>query len=170
MSTLGKKIVIVGVSASGKSTFARKLAAKIGLPVVFVDALVWKPGWDYIGDEQAVEKLDEESSKPEWIIEGFIDKKAFSFIFERADTIIYLDYSRIIASWRYVMRWWRHHKSPRPELPGSPEKFSFEFFLRVWNKKEVYWLNKFLEHFDDKNKIIMLRSPRETELFLEQYG
>ena len=91
MNTLGKKIVVVGVSASGKSTFARKLGSKMSSPVFFVDSIMWKSGWNYVGDEETVKKLDEISSRTEWIIEGYITKGARDFVFERADTIIYLD-------------------------------------------------------------------------------
>ena len=51
---LGKKILIVGTSASGKSTFARKLAAKTKLPLIHIDSIMWQPGWDYIGDTEAI--------------------------------------------------------------------------------------------------------------------
>jgi adenylate kinase family enzyme len=165
MNNLGNKIVVVGVSASGKSTFTKRLATKINLPVICMDAIMWKPGWVYIGDEETVNKLKEVSLADKWIIEGYISSNARTFLFDRADTIIYLDYSPWVCSWRYVMRWWKHRKNARPELDGSPEKFSFKFLTLVWKKGEAVSLDKFLDKVD-KNKIIKLDSLRKTEIFL----
>lgn len=165
---LGKKILVVGVSASGKSVFSRELGQRTGISVTYVDALMWKPGWNYIGDEATVKLLDEASQRSEWIIEGFIDKKAQPFMLERADTIIYLDYSSIVTVWRYIKRSWKHRKDPRPELEGSPDKFSFEFLVLIWQKKEVYWLNKSLATMSDQTKLIKLTSPKEANTFLQK--
>jgi len=162
------KVVIVGVSASGKSTFARKLGKKTNLPVVFMDEIMWNPGWEYIGDDATIATLRQESQKSTWIIEGYITKGARTFIFERADTIIYLDYSPWVASLRYVKRWWKHRIHPRPELPDSPEKFSFKFLKLVWTKGESFSLNKFLKAVPDQSKLITLRSPKETKEFLKK--
>lgn len=167
MKNLGTKIAIVGISAVGKSTFTKKLAAKINVPAVFMDAIMWKPGWNYIGDEETVQKLQEEGAKDTWIIEGYITKNARTFIFDRADTIIYLDYSRCVAVWRYLKRWFIYRKNPRPELPGSPEKFSFKFLKLVWTKGEAISLNRFLAEVKDQGKIITLKSPKEARRFLE---
>lgn len=166
IESLGKRIAIVGVSASGKSTFARKLATKTNLPLTHIDAVMWKPGWDYIGDEETVRRLKEISQQDEWVIEGYIDKNALEAVLSRAESIIYLDYPRYIPAWRYIKRWLKHRKNPRPELEGSPEKFSFEFLKRVWDKKEVYRLNKFLETAPEAHKIIRFTSPREAAALL----
>jgi adenylate kinase family enzyme len=165
MNTLGKKIVVVGISASGKSTFTRQLGIKTGLPITFMDAIMWKPGWDYIGDEATVKQLEEISAGSEWIIEGYISKKARTFLFERADTIIYLDYSPFISVYRYIARWWKYRKNARPELEGSPEKFSLRFLKLVWTKGEAISLNKFLIEVANA-KIITFTSPKQAEDFL----
>lgn len=158
--------MVVGVSASGKSVFARKLAQKINLPLIFVDAIMWQTGWSYIGDAETVKKLNEESAKSEWIIEGYIVKEARPFVFERAESIIYLDYHPLVAPLRYIQRWWMHRENPRPELEGSPEKFSWKFFKLVWTKGEAVSLNKFLAQLKDQTKIIKLTSPKKAKDFL----
>ena len=163
---LGKRIAVVGVSASGKSTFARKLAVKTGLPLTHVDAVMWKPGWDYIGDDATVKELTAISQRDTWLIEGFIDKNALAAVLGRADTIVYLDYPRHIPALRYIKRWFMHRKNPRPELAGCPETFSFEFLKRVWDRKEVYRLNRYIKSMPDADKIIRLRNPKDAEKFL----
>lgn len=161
-----KKIVIVGVSASGKSTFSKKLANILDIPVTFMDSIMWKPGWVYAGDEFIIEKLRDVSGNSDWIIEGYIKTEARKFLFEKADLIIYLDYPRYIPAWRYIKRFLMHRKNARPELEGSPEKFSFEFLRRVWMKWETIALDELLNNIEDKQKIIKFHSPKEAERFL----
>lgn len=168
MREIGKKIVIVGVSASGKSTFAKKISAKTELPLFLMDAIMWNPGWKYIGDEKTLRELEKISLQDKWIIEGYINKEALTFIFDRADTIIYLDYPPRVAAVRYIKRWLKHRKVPRPELEGSPEEFDFKFFKLVWNKGEAISLNKFLSEIKDPHKLIKFTSVRQTEAFLQE--
>jgi adenylate kinase family enzyme len=168
LEKLGKRIVVVGISASGKSAFSRRLAHKTKLPLTLIDSIMWKPGWNYIGDEETAKKLEEISSTPEWIIEGYIVKQVRDRIFERADFIIYLDYSPLVASWRYVKRWWKHRKQARPELEGSSEKFNLKFLKLVWTKGEAISLNKHLARMTNPEKLITLRSPKEAERFLQE--
>ena len=40
-----QRILVMGSSGSGKSTFARRLSGITGIPMVSIDALFWKPGW-----------------------------------------------------------------------------------------------------------------------------
>ena len=166
MRQLGKNIVVVGVSASGKSTLARQLGEKLGVAVTFVDSIMWKPGWVYVGDDATAKQLTELSNRPEWIIEGYIVSDAREAIFEKASTIMYLDYPRPVAVWRYLKRYWKHRTHPRAELEGSPEKFSFEFLKRVWRKGEAISLDKDLAKVTDQTKIMRLHSLAETRKFL----
>lgn len=163
---LGMKIVIVGVSASGKSTFARKLADKLKIPVTHMDALMWESGWEYIGDDKTVALIDEVSRQEDWVIEGYITKAARSELFSKADKIIYLDYPGLLSAWRYVKRWWKYRKNPRPELPGSPEKFSFTFLRLVHTKGEVWKLERLFKESNWDSKIIRLKNPKDAEEYL----
>lgn len=169
MRQLGSKVVVVGVSASGKSEFARKLAKKTGLTLFHTDEIMWKPGWNYVGDEETVQQLREISARDAWLIEGFIEKGAFEYVLRSADTILYLDYPPLISAWRYVKRWLQHRKTPRAELPGCPEKFDFEFLRNIWLQKEVYRVNKFLRDMPDPEKVLRFKLPREARKFLERF-
>jgi adenylate kinase family enzyme len=40
-----KRVVVVGVTSSGKSTLAEKLAKCFGLDCIELDALYWEPNW-----------------------------------------------------------------------------------------------------------------------------
>lgn len=127
---------------------------------------MWKPGWNYIGDEETVRLIIQASEKDAWIIEGYIEKEARVELFNKADTILYLDYPGWLSAWRYIKRCFRHRKNPRPELPGSPDKFSFNFLKLVFTKGEVYKLEKLFKEHDWNNKIIRFASPGDAKAFL----
>ncbi len=167
MKALGNKIVVVGVSASGKSTFARKLAERTHLPLTHMDSIWWKPGWVEVGEEEATRQMEELTQRDAWVIEGYIPKAARPFVFERATSIVYLDYSRATGAARYLRRWLKHRKNPRPELEGSPEKFDWKFLKLVWNKGEAISLNKFLAKVEEQQKIRVIKKPSEADKLLK---
>ena len=53
-----KKIIVLGCSGSGKSTFAIKLHEKLGLPLYHLDNIWWKDDRTHISREEFDEKLD----------------------------------------------------------------------------------------------------------------
>lgn len=162
------KIVIVGVSASGKSSFARELSKKINVPTTHMDEIMWNPGWEYIGDEKTVAAINEAVKKEDFIIEGYIDKAARVNLFNTADKILYLDYPGWLSAFRYIKRVLKHRKNPRPELPGSPDKFSLKFLKLVYTKGEVGKLEKLLKENDWNSKIIRFKKPREAQEYLQK--
>ena len=40
-----RRIAIIGAGGAGKSTLARQLGEVLGIEVIHLDALFWKPGW-----------------------------------------------------------------------------------------------------------------------------
>jgi adenylate kinase family enzyme len=59
-----KRILIIGCGGAGKSTLARQLGDKLGLPVVHLDKLFWHPGWVESSKEEIDEKIRIEMEKP----------------------------------------------------------------------------------------------------------
>ncbi len=49
---IGRRVLVIGMAGSGKSTFSRALSAKTGLPVIHLDLYQWKPGWVRPSEEE----------------------------------------------------------------------------------------------------------------------
>ena len=64
------KIMIIGSPGSGKSTFARKIRDKTGLPLFYLDMIKHKPDRTTISSEEFDKKLKEILVKSQWIIDG----------------------------------------------------------------------------------------------------
>lgn len=46
-----RRIAVVGASGSGKTTFARRLAERLGIPHIELDAIHWGPDWTPARDD-----------------------------------------------------------------------------------------------------------------------
>jgi hypothetical protein len=67
---VGQRVLIDGMTGSGKSTFALALAARTGLPVIHLDVHYWKPGWVRPTDEEWRERQRALVAGTAWIIDG----------------------------------------------------------------------------------------------------
>lgn len=65
-----KKILVIGCPGAGKSTFARKLAAKTHLPLYYLDMIWHRADKTNIGRGEFYQRLDEILETDEWIIDG----------------------------------------------------------------------------------------------------
>jgi hypothetical protein len=59
-----RRINVIGTSCSGTSTLARVLGARLGLPVIELDALFWGPGWTPVPHETFRARVEAAASSP----------------------------------------------------------------------------------------------------------
>ena len=86
-----RRVAIVGTPGAGKSTLARKLGARAGLPVIHLDQHHFLPGWQRKSDEEWDRIAAELLAGERWVMDGaFAMEEAVA----RADTIVFLDFSR----------------------------------------------------------------------------
>ncbi len=85
------RVVVIGNSGGGKSTLARHLAARNGLPHIEVDRLLWREGWQLtpveIYDRQHAEIIQRE----QWIVDGLGRRESIPNRLNRATQIILID-------------------------------------------------------------------------------
>ena len=86
-----KKIIIIGCPGSGKSTFARKLRDKTGLPLYYLDMLWHKPDRTTISREEFDAKLEEIFTTDKWIIDGNY-QRTLERRLQVCDTVFLLDF------------------------------------------------------------------------------
>ena len=65
-----KKIIVIGCSGSGKTTFAEKLRDKIGIELFYLDAIWHRPDRTHISREEYDTRLSEILALDSWIIDG----------------------------------------------------------------------------------------------------
>lgn len=96
MSIIGKKIIVLGCSGSGKSTFSKKLHSITGLPLVHLDNIWWKPDGSHITREEFDQKLERIFKEEAWIMDGDYSR-TYEVRFQACDTLIFLDYDREVC-------------------------------------------------------------------------
>lgn len=166
-----KKIMIIGSGGSGKSTLARGLGEKLKIEVFHLDTLLWKPNWEPVPREKQIEIQNELIQKERWIIDGNYGG-TMDIRFEAADTIIFLDISRVICIYRAIKRYFQYKRKSRADMvEGNNERFSWNFYKWIWNypqDKRPGILKRLAEYSPEKN-IIILTSLREVEEFVNMY-
>ena len=163
-----ERVLVLGSPGSGKATFARQLAAPLGLPVFHLDQIYWSPGWVETPPEQfrAVQRALVRGER--WIIDGEYGP-TLELRLAAADTVVVLDLPRTVCAWRIVKRvliYGRGAGPVRPDLaPGCPERFDGEFvgFLRyVWRypRDRCPQWTRVIERQARPPRVIRLGSPR----------
>lgn len=107
MNTIGHRIVVLGVTGSGKSTLSRALAEILDLDYIELDNLFWKPHWEMSNDEEFATKVKDSISKSDrWVVDGNYLRAGAPHIWQYVDTFIWLDYPLRINLWRIWKRTW----------------------------------------------------------------
>lgn len=88
---MGRRIVVRSASGSGKTTFASRLAAALGLPHVELDALHHGPDWSEAPPEEFRRRVAEATEGDGWIADGNYDSRLGDLLLARADTVVWLD-------------------------------------------------------------------------------
>ncbi len=162
-----ERILIIGCSCAGKSRLARALREKLGLPVVHLDQLWWKPGWEAADREEFDARLDVVLEMDKWIMDGNFSRTMERRL-QKCDTILYLDFNRWECLWGLCQRLLGSHGKVRPDMAqGCPERFDWDFLKWIWNfnknnrVRNYTWIAK-AKHA----RAIVLKNRKEVDQFL----
>lgn len=168
-----KRIVILGCPGSGKSTLSRALSEKLKLPLVHLDRLNWREGWQSVSREEFDRLLAQAMEPDEWIIDGNYSRTIPARL-ARCDTAILMDYPRALCLWQVLLRVLKGRRRTRPDMgPGCPERLDGEFLRYVWTFRKAQ-RPRLLAHLEEARsqgvRVIILRSRRNTARFLRRAG
>lgn len=157
-----KRIMIIGCPGSGKSTFARALAKKTGLPLHYLDMMYWKPDRTTKPKEEFRAALRETVALPEWIIDGNYGS-TLELRMETCDTVIFLDYPVDVCLSGIEERRGR----PRADMPWVETEPDLEFieFIKKYNEESRPKVIELLEKYKEKN-IMIFKSRTEADEYL----
>ena len=95
------RVLIIGCSAGGKSTIARELSGILGVDVIHLDKLLWKPGCRLADPEEEPDAVRELLGRPRWIMDGNYTA-SLALRLAHADTVVFIDLARFrcLLSWK----------------------------------------------------------------------
>lgn len=163
-----ERVIMIGCGGAGKSTMARALGEKTGLPVVHLDQIFWRENWQSISRDTFDRLLQVELEKPRWIIDGDYGR-TLAHRLQYCDTVVFLDYPRWQCILGVLKRVLTTYGRTRPDMaPGCKERFDWTFLTWVWNWRK----NKRQNVMDilaaaEGVRVIVLKSRKEGKKFLE---
>ena len=84
-------VVIANSSGSGKTTLGRRLASRLDVPFIELDALVHGPGWTETPDDELRALVEPILAGDGWVIDGTYRGKLGTLVLDAADTVVWLD-------------------------------------------------------------------------------
>lgn len=161
---------MIGAGGAGKTTVARELGRRTGLPVIHLDTLYWRPGWQPTPADEWRATVRQLLARPRWIIDGNYGG-TLDLRLEASDTVVFLDLPRRICLWRVLRRWARHLGRARPEMaPGCPEHLTGEFLGWIWtyrSRRRPDLLRR-LAALKHAQQVVVLDSARAVTRFLAE--
>ena len=168
------RIVIIGLTGSGKTTLATQLARHLRIPRIELDELHWGPNWTPAPPEHFRAAADAATAHHRWVADGNYSAVR-DLVWPRADTLIWLDYDLYVNLWRLTRRnLWRIATAEKL-YHGNRESFRTHFLSReslyLWaiqnhRKNRQKWTNLLASNDYPHLATLRLRSPAAANRWL----
>lgn len=158
-----KRVLVIGSSGAGKSTFARKLRDTTGLPLYYLDMLWHKPDRSTVSREVFDARLEELLKQDRWILDGNFQRTLEARL-TACDTVFLLDYPLDVCLAGVESRIGR----AREEMPWIETEFDPEFkqWIIDFPQNKLPQIYELLERFRGRREIVIFHSREEADRYL----
>jgi adenylate kinase family enzyme len=129
------RIVVIGSSCAGKTTFARSLAEARACSRIELDELFWNPGWTPKPTSEFLHLVAQAAGPEAWVADGNYSI-CRDTLWPRATTIVWLNYSLPRVLWRGFCRTVKRTMHGEVLYHGNRESIRRSFFSKesilVW--------------------------------------
>ena len=176
---LGRRVVVVGTSGSGKTTVARELAEHLGVVHVVLDALNFEPGWvglDRHAPDEFRRRVKQAVAGDAWVVDGNYSIVR-DLVWPKATAVVWLDYPLWLALWRLLRRTFHRVFAKEVLWQGNTESFQSQFLSRdslfLWAvqshaRRRRTYPAALAQPEHAHLAVVRHRSPRETRAWLQR--
>ncbi|MHB8610984.1 MAG: AAA family ATPase [Candidatus Dormibacteraceae bacterium] len=174
-----RRVSVVGSSGVGKSTLARSLAKRLGVPYVELDAFMHQPGWQPRPDIEFMDEVSKATAGAAWVVDGNYRRFVIEGpVWKRADTVVWLDLPRRTVMRQVIARTVRRAVTREELWNGNREPVS-NFLSRNPDDNIIVWawvkydefVQRYLDAMADPRwrdiAFVRLRSHAEARRWLE---
>jgi adenylate kinase family enzyme len=173
MSRSVTRFIVIGSAGCGKSTFARTLARRTGLPHIELDILKHRPDWTTVPDDVFRNQVAIITRDNNWIIDGNYEAVR-EVVWTRAEMVVWLDYSLAMVMLRLCYRTFRRLLTAEQFSNGNRENVRRVFGPRsalFWTMRIHRRRRRQLELLLSESRyshllVVRLRSPAEGAAWL----
>ncbi len=160
-----QKVLVIGCPGGGKSTFARALRDKTGLPLVYLDQIWHKPDGTQILRADFDARLQEILAQDRWIIDGNY-LRTMERRLQVCDTVFLLDYPQEVCLAGAAARVGKPHE----DLPWLEETFDPEFrrWIENFPQKQLPVIYDLLERYRQGRTLYIFHARAEADAWLAQ--
>jgi adenylate kinase family enzyme len=132
-----RRVSVIGTPGSGKSTLGRELASALGVPFLELDSVFHQPGWVPLPQPEFRAKARAAAAADAWVIDGNYSAIR-DLVWERADTVVWLDLPKPIVMRRLVWRTFRRAARRQVLWNGNRERWR-NFFSLDPEQSVIVW-------------------------------
>lgn len=175
MAELPDRVLLYGVTGSGKSTAALAIGARSGHPVTLVDELTWLPGWVPVDGDEQRRIIGEVAAGERWLLDSAYGAW-LDLVLPRAQLVVGLDYPRWLSLGRLVRRTVSAAITKEPRCNGNVETWRaivrrdsiivwhFRSFARKRARMRTWAASP------DGPAVLLFRRPRDLEAWIATVG
>ncbi len=175
-----RRILIVGPSAAGKTTLARGLATRFGIPHLELDSVYHQAGWTPLSTPEFRAQVAVVVSGDRWVIDGNYNARVQDLIVARADTVVWLRMSRALVMYQVLARtarrmlsrqplWNNNRESLRNVLSVDPERSIVAWAWLMHGKYDATYMTM-QAAAQPGQRWVVLRSRSEVRRWLREDG
>lgn len=157
------KVLIIGCPGAGKSTFARKLSEKTGLPLYYLDMIWHKADRTTVSTEDFDSALTDIMSTGQWILDGNY-LRTMPMRLEKAETVFFFDLPLDICLAGAIARLGKD----REDMPWKDDELDDEFRQWILDFPESHLpiINLLLESY--KGNVVRFVSRQEADKYIDE--
>jgi adenylate kinase family enzyme len=167
---MARKIAVIGSCCSGKTTLAARLAERLDVPHIELDALHHGPNWREATAEELRAKVEDALAGLDgWVTDGNYMGKLGTSLIDRADTIVWLD----LPLRTLLPRIWRRSRQRMRDGVELWNHGNYETWRGLWilssytvrthHRRRRYWPRRF-----EGRDVVRLRSSADADAWLAE--